>query len=512
MSILNRNLLFWSWLLVSATLACAQPIDTLWSQRFSDNGQDNGPLVKGRAEGGYALCYSTTSYSVGDYQIRLTLLDSGGNVESDKLYGGPDNEVVWEFHQTSDGGYIIAGQTGSYGPNELFWSGWIIKTDANGDSLWSRVVSFPYGDRIVTSITETETETESEYVSLVYNGSGGYDRGVSLLRLDADGDSLNELRIRVYASADTTLQLTYGHLIRCTDGGILATTNAIGHCAYCPWELERTDHIWALRTTAQLDSIWMRNYRFDQYSLPRTFPSVVQVNDGSFVIQVTDRCTLDSILDNNARILCVDSSGEVTWNHVFGNEWESYSYSLAKTPDNNVLVAGGLSIDGNETSQNWLFKVDAEGDSLWSVRVGDAEVYRFQDIAATSDGGYILATTRNDWEGYWALDIELYRFGPEDLSPIDGRPIGVPQKITLSAYPNPFNAVTTLSIELPQAGQATINVYDVQGRLVRTLINDYLLPGSHRYSFNGGDIGSGTYFVRLDANKMQDVRKIVLVK
>ncbi|MBL0061534.1 MAG: T9SS type A sorting domain-containing protein [bacterium] len=69
-----------------------------------------------------------------------------------------------------------------------------------------------------------------------------------------------------------------------------------------------------------------------------------------------------------------------------------------------------------------------------------------------------------------------------------------------------------MSVELPQAGNATINVYDVQGRLVRTLVHDYLLPGSHRFSFNGSDIGSGTYFVRLDANKTQNVKKMVLVK
>ncbi|MBL0061535.1 MAG: hypothetical protein IPP40_08645 [bacterium] len=54
--------------------------------------------------------------------------------------------------------------------------------------------------------------------------------------------------------------------------------------------------------------------------------------------------------------------------------------------------------------------------------------YRYQDIAATSDGGYVLATTRNDWVGHWAPDIELYRFGAEDLSLLTGRPIGVPRK------------------------------------------------------------------------------------
>ena len=81
-------------------------------------------------------------------------------------------------------------------------------------------------------------------------------------------------------------------------------------------------------------------------------------------------------------------------------------------------------------------------------------------------------------------------------------------------YPNPFNPSTTIKFGIPKAGNVTLNIYDITGRLVQTLVNNAPLnPGTVTYKFNGSNLASGVYFYTLivDNNKI-DTKKMVLVK
>jgi hypothetical protein len=79
-------------------------------------------------------------------------------------------------------------------------------------------------------------------------------------------------------------------------------------------------------------------------------------------------------------------------------------------------------------------------------------------------------------------------------------------------YPNPFNAVTRLSYGLPEASKVTINVFDVTGRHVTTLVNNELKAGRYTAVWNGRESASGIYIVRMEAANFKSVRKVMLVK
>jgi hypothetical protein len=84
-------------------------------------------------------------------------------------------------------------------------------------------------------------------------------------------------------------------------------------------------------------------------------------------------------------------------------------------------------------------------------------------------------------------------------------------------YPNPFNPSTTVSFGMEQAGQVTVRVYDVSGRLVRTLADRQYPAGTHDLVWNGRDEGgrgvaSGTYLVRFETGDLQEVQRIALLK
>ena len=84
-------------------------------------------------------------------------------------------------------------------------------------------------------------------------------------------------------------------------------------------------------------------------------------------------------------------------------------------------------------------------------------------------------------------------------------------------FPNPFNPTTTIQYNIPRSGEVNIAVFDIQGRLVRSLANLTQQAGSHTIVWDsrndGGDnVSSGTYFCRVDFNNAVLVKKLILLK
>ena len=90
---------------------------------------------------------------------------------------------------------------------------------------------------------------------------------------------------------------------------------------------------------------------------------------------------------------------------------------------------------------------------------------------------------------------------------------GMPTKYFLNQnYPNPFNPSTTITYELPRESKVQVAVYDVLGREVRTLTNEFKKAGKYSVRFDASGLPSGIYFIRLSADSYTDVKKMVLLK
>jgi agmatine deiminase len=78
--------------------------------------------------------------------------------------------------------------------------------------------------------------------------------------------------------------------------------------------------------------------------------------------------------------------------------------------------------------------------------------------------------------------------------------------------PNPFNPVTKISFSIPQSSHVILKVYDITGREVAKLMNDFKVAGEHNIEFNGAFLSSGVYFYRLEANGLTAIKKMMLIK
>ncbi|MFZ4592013.1 MAG: T9SS type A sorting domain-containing protein [Ignavibacteria bacterium] len=89
----------------------------------------------------------------------------------------------------------------------------------------------------------------------------------------------------------------------------------------------------------------------------------------------------------------------------------------------------------------------------------------------------------------------------------------MPSKYSLSQnYPNPFNPTTNMKFSIVNTGEVKLVVYDIQGREVRTLVNEFLKPGTYEAAFDGSVLNSGVYFYKLITGTFTETKKMLLIK
>jgi hypothetical protein len=151
---------------------------------------------------------------------------------------------------------------------------------------------------------------------------------------------------------------------------------------------------------------------------------------------------------------------------------------------------------------------DIDGDSLVELAyLGDAgQVYVWDHDASSHGGknfGRFMADNKNS-----SIFID-----PNIPTDVDDPHPNLPAKFALDQnYPNPFNPETTIPFSLATRSQVRLEVYNVLGERVTTLVDEQLSAGSHTIRFNGNSLASGIYFYRLSTNDRQVSRKMMLVK
>jgi hypothetical protein len=154
-----------------------------WAKTYGGTYWDDARSVQQTSDGGYIVAGFTVSFGAGNYDFFLIKTDASGNVQWAKTYGGGPMDEPSSVQQTSDGGYIVAGWTSSFGA--YYWDIFLIKTDANGNVQWAKT----YG---VTDWDEGySVQQTSDGGYIVAGSTGPFGVGSSdiiLIKTDANGN------------------------------------------------------------------------------------------------------------------------------------------------------------------------------------------------------------------------------------------------------------------------------------------------------------------------------------
>ncbi len=382
----------------------------LWSKTYGGAQIQAGLAVVPTIDKGFAFLGYTTSFGNGGYDVYLVKTDSIGNLEWQKTYGGPDWDFGYSLKQTHDGGFIICGQTYSYGAGN--GDVYLIRTTALGDTLWTHT----------------------------YGGSG-YDTGNSIL---LQGDSLYTIAgaTTSFGKGDTNI-----YFLQVDTNGLLKNTRTFGcsrnSVAYCiAPEYDRGYLLFGsmdsitpgirgqvlIKTDYSGNLIWM---------LP---PNASPYQDfGKEVTEAPDHTYLCSSAadgggygSSSLLVTHLDSSGAWLAGPSIGGNNNQYGNSVTIGSNRNVLFAG-------ETSS-------------WGMGDFDALVVRFKTDSIVQV--YYLAVTS-------FADTSLPAAGiPTNSLPAPG----------VRVSPNPLVTETSFLLQTQTPDQYTLSLYDASGASVATPI------------------------------------------
>jgi photosystem II stability/assembly factor-like uncharacterized protein len=188
--------------------------------------------------------------------------------------------------------------------------------------------------------------------------------------------------------------------------------------------------------------------------------------------------------------ILLTTDGGVTWAHQpSGISNDLYDACFADSNNGTAVGEAGTILRTTNGGATWLAQPSGTTNTLYGVTFTNAN-----NGTAVGADGTILRTTTGGVVGVKESNE-------------------VPMHFSLSQnYPNPFNPSTNIRFSLPASGLATLEVFDILGREVRTLVNGELKPGSHEVTFDATGLASGVYFYRLQAGGVVQTKRLVLLR
>jgi len=160
--------------------------DCVWAKAYGGSGYDRGYTITKSDDGGYVIAGYTTSYGAGSYDVYIIKVDSNGNCVWAKAYGGSGYE--WGGYgvtKSEDGGYIITGYTDSYGAGN--YDIYIIKVDSNGDCVWAKTYGGSNDDR---GYTITKSYDSGYVIAGDTRSYGAGNSDVYITKIDDNGNQV----------------------------------------------------------------------------------------------------------------------------------------------------------------------------------------------------------------------------------------------------------------------------------------------------------------------------------
>jgi len=381
----------------------SEPPPTEWSRTYGGADVDWAHSVVETSDGGYALGGYTCSFGAGR-DAWLVKVDSSGNHQWNKTYGGDGYDWAYPVVETSDGGYALAGGTTSFGAGNE--DAWLVKVDSSGNMQWN----ITYGGADVDwahSVVETSDGGYALAGGTYSFGTGNF-ADFWLVKTDSSG---NTEWTRTYGGTDEDRARS---VVETSDGGYAlgGYTRSFGAGGY---------DFWLVKTDSSGNTEWTRTYGRggDQYAF-----SVVETSDGGYALGGGTSSFGDCW---DFWLVKVDSSGNHQWNKTYGGDGDQYALSLVETSDGGYALAGANYTDAPTIPFDaWLVKVDVSGNMEWTRTYGGVNHDRAYSVVETSDGGYALAG-HTDSFGAGGYDFWLVKVAghPEYSLTVYSSPTGV---------------------------------------------------------------------------------------
>ncbi|OYT14669.1 MAG: hypothetical protein B7C24_17110 [Bacteroidetes bacterium 4572_77] len=354
--------------------------------------------------------------------------NSSFDLEWQKCYGGSSDDDASSIIQTVDNGYAVVGCTwsndGDVTNNNGDYDFWVVKLDAIGDIQWQKCYGGSKWDR-ATSIVQT---TDGGFVitgdSFSSDGDIDKNRGGSdilVLKVDVDGGLEWSKSFGGEARGDDGAN----SIIQTLDGGYVVggyTWTEVGSIAG-----KGANDFWIIKLDANGKEEWDKILGGTDWDFGR---SVIQTLDGGYIGAGYSKSIDGDIVGNNGHddiwAVKLNSIGDTQWSRVYGGAGNDHASSIMQTPTGSYVIVGETYSNDGDITENkggydyWLLKLGEFGDLLWQRTYGGSSNDCAKSLIQTSDAGYIVAgdTWSDDGDvsiNYGQSDFWFLKISPEGL-------------------------------------------------------------------------------------------------
>ncbi len=414
--------------------------DTLWTKVFGGAiGSGGLESVIQTSDGGYIIGSGTRSFGAGLQDVYLIKLDSNGNIQWTKTFGGPNPDVCVSIKQTTDGGFALLGWTQSFGAgnSDIYF----IKTDASGNDIWRKTyggVNFDIG----TSMQQT---SDGGYIiSARTNSFGAGNMDAYLIKTNSLGDTLwTKTYGGLNIDAATFVQQT-------TDDGYIISgyTESFG---------AGLNDSYLIKTDSIGNEVWSKTYGGTNNDALYT---VQQTINNEYICVGYTQSFGGGMSDGY--LLKINSLGDTLLTQTFGGANNENSYFVEQTTDDGFIITGQMTISGFQDV--YLIKTDSLGNSFCNNQYSTNTITGNPATISSSTPTQILSPI-----GSSGTTATIVSIGANVNSPCLSVGIYETKKnIEPTILPNPFSNSTIIQFN-QHIKEASLNLFNVTGEKVKTI-------------------------------------------
>jgi hypothetical protein len=336
---------------------------------YGGTNQDEAVAVLTKDDGGYLVAGNTRSTGAGGYDIILLDLDRFGNCTTQVTLGGTEDDRARTIRETSDGGYLLLGETFSFGKGDA--DIWVVKLNETLGIEWERAFGGA-GTDTPGGIVERDDGTILVAGSTKSYGKGMYD--LWLLKLNALGGLEWEM-----TQGNETNDVAEG-IVPIADGSYTifgqSDCAVAGRYAAFFYNVDQ----WG-------DINYSITLRGPQNTLCRAF---MQTDDGGFMAVMDS----NSFLNMNYSIWAVKIDGvtrNVAWQRAINGENNAYGRAVINGTGGSVMIGGSTNSFGAGNFDFWLLELDGDGEIVTQKTFGMDGLDYLNDVRENGKGGHVIA-------------------------------------------------------------------------------------------------------------------------
>lgn len=457
--------------LIYSALAAQSAPSIEWQKALGGTHGESANAVQQTSDGGYIVAGNSMSndgdvtgnHGGGDYWI--VKLNPAGGIQWQKTLGGSNVDDAQSIRQTTDGGYIIAGSSnsgdGDISGNHGNYDYWIVKLDSNGNMQWQKSLGGSSMD-MAQSIQQT---SEGGYI--VAGSSSSNDGDVSGNHGGGDYwivklDINGNIQWQKSLGGSSSEQVN--SVQQTFDGGYIIAGTTVSTDGDITVSYGNND-FWVVKLDSGGNMQWQKTLGNigDNigYYAQQTF-------DGGYIAVGTsfNSSNLESGLPDYW-VIKLSNNGTIEWDKYFGGSFHDNAITIRQTPEWDYIVAGWTASNNGQVTNHhgnldyWIIKLDSSGNLKWEKTLGGPDFDYLTALELTADNGYIVSGSTGSTSG----DVTGHH-GMIDawIVKLNPEQLGIPenqQRHKPNLYPNPAKEFFYLD-HLPR--ESTISITDMSGR------------------------------------------------